>query len=138
MTIEADDLPPMRQERPTLPFDLSEYARVHTGPRSWTADPREACAPTLLPNDVPQVAIAARDYDEHALGHKEGFVLSHVDGASTVDELCEVTGLCREETLAVLNGLHDRGVVTVEAEPLASSWRRARSRRSGLARAAHA
>src|SRR5512140_1096393 len=27
---------PMREEMPTLPYDLSEFARVHTGPFSWT------------------------------------------------------------------------------------------------------
>lgn len=27
-----------REQMPTLPEDLSEYARVHTGPGSWSAD----------------------------------------------------------------------------------------------------
>ncbi|HEY1956974.1 MAG TPA: hypothetical protein VGH28_15250 [Polyangiaceae bacterium] len=29
---------PMRKEMATLPEDLSEYARIHTGPGSWSAD----------------------------------------------------------------------------------------------------
>jgi hypothetical protein len=28
----------MRDTMPTIPEDLSEYARVHTGPGSWSAD----------------------------------------------------------------------------------------------------
>lgn len=28
----------MRKEMATLPEDLSEYARIHTGPGSWSAD----------------------------------------------------------------------------------------------------
>ena len=27
-----------REKMPTLPEDLSEYARVHTGPGSWSAE----------------------------------------------------------------------------------------------------
>jgi hypothetical protein len=36
------DAAPARDRMPTLPYDLSEYAWLHTGPASWTAEPMEA------------------------------------------------------------------------------------------------
>src|SRR5688572_22615560 len=124
-------------DRPTLPYDLREYAQLHTGPESWTAD-KLACAtpvpadvlaeldeplegePFLRSVDVPHVAIAADEIREHALDHREGYVLSLVDGVSNVDALCEITGLPREETLRVLSELCDRGVLATDDEPLPS------------------
>jgi len=32
--------PPPRPPMCTLPCDLAEYARMHTGPQSWSADDR--------------------------------------------------------------------------------------------------
>lgn len=34
----------IRETLPTVPEDLGEYARVHTGPGSWSADTIFACA----------------------------------------------------------------------------------------------
>lgn len=38
--ILASKLPPPRPPMTTLRCDLHEYARVHTGPQSWSADER--------------------------------------------------------------------------------------------------
>jgi len=49
---------------PTLPEDLSEYARVHTGPGSWSADTNfESVPPPSLPETAtPQPPfVALRD-----------------------------------------------------------------------------
>ncbi len=35
-----------RHTMPTIPEDLSEYARVHTGPGSWSADKFECVSKT--------------------------------------------------------------------------------------------
>jgi hypothetical protein len=42
-------VPPAREELPTLPCDLSEYARRETGPRSWSA--ASDVEPTLVLDD---------------------------------------------------------------------------------------
>ena len=39
----------MRQQMPTLPEDLSEYARVHTGPGSWSTEGFEPIQGSELP-----------------------------------------------------------------------------------------
>jgi hypothetical protein len=132
-------------DRPTLPYDLREYAVLHTGPESWTAEraakalpesqrgpgitpvPADVLAeldeplegePTLRSGDVPQVAISSDEIREHALDHREGYVLSLIDGVSNVEALCDITGLPKEETLRVLAELCDRGVLTMDDEPL--------------------
>jgi len=36
----------MRDKMVTIPEDLSEYARIHTGPGSWSAENFEASPPS--------------------------------------------------------------------------------------------
>ena len=129
MSFDHNDEDLTNGDRPTLPYDLREYAELHTGPESWTAD-RVAAAAALADDSepeadeelradhVPHVAIAASEVREHALDHREGYVLSLVDGVSTVDALCDITGLPKEETMRVLAELCERGVITTEEEPL--------------------
>jgi len=56
----------MRDRMPTLPEDLSEYARIHTGPGSWSADTNfeyaRACAtPDFATPRAPFVRLSAKD-----------------------------------------------------------------------------
>ena len=41
----------VRDKMVTIPEDLTEYARIHTGPGSWSAESFEA-----LPNKAPEFA----------------------------------------------------------------------------------
>ena len=52
--------PRMRDKMVTLPEDLSEYARIHTGPGSWSAQSFEASpkAPEFATPRAPFVSIA--------------------------------------------------------------------------------
>lgn len=55
-----------RDRMPTIPEDLSEYARVHTGPGSWSADTnfeyaRESEAPDFATPRAPFVRLSAKD-----------------------------------------------------------------------------
>ncbi len=49
----------MRDKMTTIPEDLSEYARVHTGPGSWSAENFEASpkAPELRTPRAPYVSL---------------------------------------------------------------------------------
>jgi hypothetical protein len=47
------------------------------------------------------------------LGHREGFLLSQVDGLLSVDELLDVSGMDHEEALTVLAKLVSLGLVAV-------------------------
>lgn len=133
----------MRDRLPTLPHDLREYAWIHTGPGSeppppvmTKADPRDedpldaletGLLVDLWHSDVPRVVPTS---DTTVLSdHREAFVLSLLDGQSTVGALLEIADLPVGEVLAILCELCARGVVTLDRsrrletltpEPLAS------------------
>lgn len=60
---------------------------------------------------VPCVAVTAEQLRFLALDHREGFLLSRVDGRTTVDELCDIAGMDRLETLKTLAGLIESEVL---------------------------
>ncbi len=41
-----------REKMPTIPEDLSEYARIHTGPGSWSAETNFEAVPGAREADV--------------------------------------------------------------------------------------
>jgi hypothetical protein len=41
---------PMRDKMPTIPEDLTEYARINTGPGSWSADTDFVSVPSSQPD----------------------------------------------------------------------------------------
>jgi hypothetical protein len=124
---------PARDRLPTLPYDLTEYARESTGPASYSAhpqadllaawaldghvDPTYARATDLLvdisPEDVPFVAFAP-DELAHVLGHREAFVVASIDGQSTLDALAYTVDLPAGEVLAIICDLCARGVVGLD------------------------
>ncbi len=53
-----------------------------------------------------------------ALGAREGFVLSRIDGATDVDQLGHLTGLEPAELAEVLDGLAEQGAI--EPRPVAT------------------
>lgn len=80
---------------------------------SWIADSRFArVAPSLQ---------RGADFSALQLSPEEGFVLSRVDGASTVEEICLITGLPRERTLDILEKLHQASVLFLPGAPTAST-----------------
>ena len=51
----------IREKLPTVPEDLGEYARVHTGPGSWSAEGGFACmqeAPDHATPHAPYVSLS--------------------------------------------------------------------------------
>jgi len=124
---------PSRDRLPTLPYDLTEYARESTGPASYSAhpqadllaawaldghvDPSFARATDLLvditPEDVPFVVLAP---DEVAplVSHREAFVVASIDGQSTLDTLAYTADLPAGEVLAIICNLCARGIVELD------------------------
>lgn len=119
--------PPSRDRYPTMEFDLSEYALTNTGPDSWSAKsdaPPEDDEPLweiatgplvdVWPCDIPCVALSPSERNERLLDHREAFVLSLLDGQSTVSAMLEMESLPAGELLAILCELCARGVVTLD------------------------
>ena len=128
-------LEPARDRMPTLPFDLTEYARESTGPASYSAhpqadllaawaleghiDPTYARATDLLvdisPEDIPFVALdLGAEELARVLSHREAFVVASIDGQSTLDALAYTADLPAGEVLAIICNLCARGVVELD------------------------
>jgi hypothetical protein len=126
-------IPPMRSELPTLPYDLSEYARIACGPDSVAArsdDPRdwspEAPAIEIDPpisfvagplieirdHDVPRVVTPLIELD--TLGPREQKVLSILDGRRTFGAILRAWTLPESELIDVLCELCSRGLVAID------------------------
>ena len=101
---------PPRAEMPTLPFDLSEYARDATGePR--TESPAESGELDFDLDGVPQLCATQDELMKAKLDHKAGFLVSLLDGISTVEMITDVAGMPRDEALAALQSLYLRRLI---------------------------
>lgn len=124
---------PPRDRLPTLPYDLTEYARESTGPASYSAhpqadllsawaldghvDPTFARTTDLLvdisPDDVPCVVLASEEL-AHLVSHREAFVVASIDGQSTLDTLAYTVDLPAGEVLAIICTLCARGIIELD------------------------
>jgi len=62
-------------------------------------------------DQVPVVAITPARLRERAFDHRTGFLLSQVDGASSLEMIIDVSGMTRVEALKGLNKLIEEGVL---------------------------
>jgi hypothetical protein len=62
---------------------------------------------------VPLLAVSERELPLLPLDHREGFLLSHVDGESSIETILDVCAMPAEEALELLQNLVERGVVVV-------------------------
>jgi hypothetical protein len=62
---------------------------------------------------VPLVAVDGSEVRWLGLDHRAGFLLSHVDGASTIEELVDLSGMARHEALKILVELMDAGALKI-------------------------
>lgn len=67
----------------------------------------------LLRRTVPRVLGATGDLAQAPLDHREGFVLSLVDGHTPVQALIDVAGMPDGELIAVLQRLRRLGIITL-------------------------
>jgi len=125
----------------TLPYDLSEYPRELTGPASFSAHPqaellsawalRDHEGPTLArmtellvdisPLDVPYVLLGSQEIAQ-LVTHREAFVVSSIDGHSTLDTIPENVDLPPGEVLAMICELCARGILGLDRSARRESW----------------
>jgi len=67
------------------------------------------------------------DFKQLKLTPTEGFILSRIDGRATYDEVCRISSLGREETLAILRKLkvHSRTQAVIKASKILAVLARA-------------
>jgi len=74
--------------------------------------------PETVPKPKPGLDVA-----NLKLSGQEGFVLSRIDGSSSLAEICQICGLGDEETLTILSGLAKAGLIEI-ARPKARKRKR--------------
>jgi eukaryotic-like serine/threonine-protein kinase len=62
---------------------------------------------------VPYLTVELGAITNMNLDHRTGFMLSQIVGTTTIDELLDVSGMARDETLQLLIDLVDRGLVNL-------------------------
>jgi hypothetical protein len=109
-------LPPMREELPTLPFDLSEYAREHAGPDDDDLLGEISVGPLLdvRGDSIPRLTVPRDELMTWALDHREGFIVSLLDGVSTVEAILDMAAMPEGQGLFVLCDLCARGLVALD------------------------
>jgi hypothetical protein len=68
----------------------------------------------LLAKRIPVRLADDDDIPPSAIDHREGFILSLIDGESTVEELLDLCGMPADEAMATLMSLVDRELVALE------------------------
>jgi hypothetical protein len=129
-------------ERPTIapPFDLEEFARSKMGqveerlsdPDTPTMSPPRSGLrerPDLGIEDLDEEALTARlgsleriatlavaqaELRALAVDHRGAFLLSQVDGVSTLEMILDVSGMGRVDALRILAGFVEQGIVTLD------------------------
>jgi hypothetical protein len=69
--------------------------------------------PFEIASKVPVLVAEADDIPPSGLDHREGFMLSLIDGESTVEDLLDVCAMPADEALRVLLSLVDRSIVAL-------------------------
>jgi hypothetical protein len=106
------NVPPVRDRMVTAEYDLSEFARLHTGPSSWSAEP-ERDDPRR--NDIVRLVDSPEDDEDLALvDEREAYVLSLVGPEARVADVLDLAGMPAAEIFAILGSLVARGVLTLE------------------------
>ena len=128
-------------DRPTIapPFDLEEFARVKMAqpeeriflPDTPTISPPrsgERARPVLIADlgedaliehlgsleRVATLTVPPAELRALAVDHRGAFLLSQVDGVSTLEMILDVSGMSRMDALRILAGFVDQGIVKLD------------------------
>jgi hypothetical protein len=67
----------------------------------------------LAPSAVLVQTVVSRDLRRYAVDHRAGYLLSLIDGQTTVEGLLDLSAMSAEETLTLLKDLLKQGLVAV-------------------------
>lgn len=115
-SIEPSAPPPprVRDRMDTAEYDLSEFARLHTGPSSWSAEP-EVDDPRR--HDIVRLVEDRDEEDASIVDDREVYVLSLVAPEATVADVLDLAGMPASEVFAILGSLVARGLITMSKPP---------------------
>lgn len=117
--------PGTRTERVTTPppFDMNRFVRASEGRQeipdsavqrtaARDSEIRPIVEPTFIPlSSVPRCCVSVSELYTFALDSQCGYLLSLIDGQTSVEALLDVSPLSKEETLRLLGRLAGLGVL---------------------------
>src|SRR5580658_5824943 len=62
---------------------------------------------------IPKLAVGAGELKLLVIDHREGFLVSRVDGKSTIETILDVCAMPADEALEILESLVERGVLVI-------------------------
>jgi len=108
---------------PTLPTDLSDYAREASQIRPLLEeDPGEITTAQFAVDSfldsrrasIPHLAVPRAELVGKLQNHREAFLVSLVDGVSSLADVLDMAGMAQVEAMALLCNLHARGVLAFD------------------------
>ena len=105
-----DDLSSDRASHVEIRIDAALDGSLEAEPASTQ---REIEAANDYFGRIPMVAVSPRELELHTLDHREGFLLSRVDGVSTIETILDVCAMPAEEALEILERLTERGILMI-------------------------
>ena len=63
---------------------------------------------------IPRLVVSEAELTHLPLDHREGFVLSEVDGVSSIETILDVCPMPSDEVLEILVSLLERGILTAD------------------------
>lgn len=105
--------------------EILEREPLHPAAAALAHECRERQADLYQPHvgaghDIPRLAIPVEALGEHGLDRWAAYLISRMDG-STIDELIDLTGFSRLDTLRLLYELLQRGVIAVDRRTMTPS-----------------
>jgi len=82
---------------------------MHATPTAPPVEVTEAFRAT-----TPRVVLAPEELNASDLDHRDYFVISLLDGITTVDNVLDICGMPSDEAIALLRGLERRGIISFE------------------------
>jgi hypothetical protein len=83
-------------------------------------DPEAPYSEKLSLTSVPFIAIPREQLLALPLDARHGFVLSLIDGDCTLEDVIDISGFDRADTIEILTDLLRRGVILLKRRPVAS------------------
>jgi hypothetical protein len=103
--------PPPREQMVTHPTDLREFAESLAGDEEEERIITAEIPIDVDAHEVPRVLVPPEELPNRLLSHREAFVVSLIDGSSSVQTLLEMGILPADKKLAILCNLRARGVI---------------------------
>jgi hypothetical protein len=98
-----------------LEDELAATATVRPGSPVASAPPPPAAHLTLTERQsIPRVLKSMAEVSKLKIDHRAGFLLAHVDGMQTLEEILDICAMPSAEALSLISTLKDMGVIEFE------------------------